>query len=114
MRDAKGLLFLTVGKVAFGAGFHVGSGLIVVRLGEKNTSTQHDQQQQHPSGGGGSGGGGGKRGGSTPEGVLSGLVKDWQGGGGGVQWSAPCAVGRFGLSVGIEAGLETTDMVSES
>mmetsp|Transcript_35265 Transcript_35265/g.94427 ORF Transcript_35265/g.94427 Transcript_35265/m.94427 type:complete len:344 (+) Transcript_35265:179-1210(+) len=63
LRNAQGLLFITVAKMAFIGGIRVGTGLLVTRA---NTS----------------------RG-----------------------WSAPCAVGSWGLSFGAEVGLETSDMI---
>ena len=96
MRGAKALLFLTVGKVAFGAGLRVGTGLVVVRLKKPGLiGAASSGSAVKPTAGriAVTGGGGGSNGGSN----------------GG--WSAPCAVGLVGVSIGLEAGLETSDMV---
>lgn len=60
---AKGLLFMTVGKIAFIGGVRVGTGLVVARLSDSS-------------------------------------------------WSAPCAVGSFGLTFGAVVGAEVTDFVT--
>jgi lipid-binding SYLF domain-containing protein len=109
MRGAKGLLFMTVGKVAFGAGLRIGTGLLVVRLPSK--ATQQQRRASAPAAGGGGGGlGSGLLAAPSPRGrPFEVPAQPWGGDGG--RWSAPCAVGLVGLSVGLEAGLETVDMV---
>ena len=110
MRGAKGLLFMTVGKVAFGAGLRIGTGLLIVRLPGK-PGLQPQQQQSRlgsrPSGGGG-GGAASAAAAAAPR-QYQVPVQPWGGDGG--RWSAPCAVGLMGLSAGLEAGLETVDLV---
>ena len=63
LEAVEGLLFMTVGKVAFIGGVRVGTGLVLAKL---------------------------------PDGT----------------WSAPCAVGNFGVTFGACVGAEVTDMVT--
>mmetsp|Transcript_1174 Transcript_1174/g.3986 ORF Transcript_1174/g.3986 Transcript_1174/m.3986 type:complete len:528 (-) Transcript_1174:651-2234(-) len=63
LEAVEGILFMTVGKVAFIGGVRVGTGLVVARLGDGS-------------------------------------------------WSAPCAVGSFGITFGACVGAEVTDMVT--
>lgn len=63
LAGAEGLLFLTVGKIAFIGGVRMGTGLVVARLPDSS-------------------------------------------------WSAPCAVGSFGLTFGAVVGAEVTDFVT--
>ena len=63
LEAVEGLLFMTVGKVAFIGGIRVGTGLVLAKL---------------------------------PDGT----------------WSAPCAVGNFGVTFGACVGAEVTDMVT--
>jgi len=64
LTDSEALVFITVGKVAFGTGIKFGTGLLINKL---------------------------------PGTELG--------------WSAPCAVGLFGITFGIVAGAEVTDMI---
>jgi len=64
LTDSEALVFITVGKVAFGTGIKFGTGLLINKL---------------------------------PGTELG--------------WSAPCAVGLFGITLGIVAGAEVTDMI---
>lgn len=104
MRGAKGLLFLAVGKVAFGAGLRIGTGLLAVRLPIK--AAQQQRRASAPAGGGFGGG-------LLCQPLTAGRrfevpAQPWGGGG---RWSAPCAVGLVGLSAGLAAGLETVGLV---
>jgi len=63
LEAVEGLLFMTVGKIAFIGGVRVGTGLVVARLADAS-------------------------------------------------WSAPCAVGSFGVTFGAVVGAEVTDFVT--
>ena len=63
LAGADGLMFLTVGKIAFIGGVRVGTGLVIARLPDSS-------------------------------------------------WSAPCAVGSFGITFGAVVGAEVTDFIT--
>mmetsp|Transcript_18836 Transcript_18836/g.28417 ORF Transcript_18836/g.28417 Transcript_18836/m.28417 type:complete len:348 (-) Transcript_18836:814-1857(-) len=67
LRNARGLLFLTVARLAFIGGVRVGTGLVIARI-------DHGDQGYRA-------------------------------------WTAPCAVGTFGLTFGAVVGAEVTDTI---